>query len=684
MIRVIRARAFFRAALLLLALGLARDRVDAWIDATVIPPLVPVTSVEVLDREGVLLRAYTVENGRWRLPVTLAEVDPDFIALLLAYEDRRFHDHAGVDWRAMARAAWQVARHGRIVSGASTLTMQVARLLEDSGTGTWRGKLRQIRLALALERQMTKDEILTLYLHLAPYGGNIEGVRAASFTWFGQEPRRLTTAEAALLVAIPQAPNSRRPDQNPDNARATRNRVLARALRFDVLSAEDVAAARAEPLPEARRDFPILAPHLADRLVAEDPAGRHRLTLDATLQAQMEALARDAVRGQGDRLNAAIMVMDHRTGAVLASVGSADYTDTARQGFVDMTRALRSPGSTLKPLIYGLGFEAGLVHPESLIADRPTRFGDYAPQNFDRQFRGELSVRRALQASLNVPAVALLDAVGPAELMTRMRRAGMVPQLPVGQPGLAVALGGVGVTMEDMIRLYGALAAGGARVPLHYRQGAAGADPVQVLSPVAAWYTGDILSDMPPPPTAPRNGLAYKTGTSYGHRDAWAFGYDGRHVVGIWLGRADGASVPGAFGADRAAPLLFEAFARIAPRLAPLPPPPRGALTVGHDALPGPLRRFAGRDGATGDPEAPEIAFPPDGAVLARQPGLPMIARVDRGTPPYTWLWNGRPVEIGQQMREVSIGQPDEGFAHLTVIDSEGRGASVFLEITAP
>ena len=325
----------------------------------------------------------------------------------------------------------------------------------------------------------------------------------------------------------------------------------------------------------------------------------------------MEALARDAVRGQGDRLNAAIMVMDHRTGAVLASVGSADYTDTALQGFVDMTRALRSPGSTLKPLIYGLGFEAGLIHPESLIADRPTRFGDYAPQNFDRQFRGELSVRRALQASLNVPVVALLDEVGPAELMTRMRRAGMAPDLPGRAAGAGRRAwrcrrddGGHDAPLRRACRGRGA-------VPLHYRQGAAGADPVQVLSPVAAWYTGDILSDMPPPPNAPRNGLAYKTGTSYGHRDAWAFGYDGRHVVGVWLGRADGASVPGAFGAERAAPLLFEAFARIAPRLAPLPPPPRGALTVSHDALPAPLRRFAGRDGAAQDPEAPEIAFPP-------------------------------------------------------------------------
>lgn len=681
---MIRARWFFWTSALLLALGFGHDRFNAWIDATVLPPLIPATSVEVLDRDGTLLRAYTVEDGRWRLPVSLADVDPEFIDLLLNFEDRRFYTHAGVDWRAMARAGWQAVTSGHIVSGASTITMQVARLLEDSGTGQLGGKLRQIRLALALERQLTKAEILTLYLHLAPYGGNIEGIRAATFTWFGQEPAQLTTAEAALLVAIPQAPNSRRPDRNPTNAQVARDRVLARALTFGVLSEEEVQWAMAEPLPTERRDFPLLAPHLADRMLAETATAQHRLTIDATLQTQMEMLARQAVRGQGDRLNAAIMVMDHRTGAILASVGSAEYSDNPLQGFVDMTQALRSPGSTLKPLIYGLAFEAGLIHPESLIEDRPTRFGSYAPQNFDHAFRGELSVRRALQASLNIPVVTLLQEIGPAELMTRMRRAGMAPELPDGQPGLAIALGGVGVTMEDLMRLYGTLASGGGRVALHYRQGDGADDPVQVLSPVAAWYLGDILSDMLPPANAPRNGLAYKTGTSYGHRDAWAFGFDGRHVVGVWLGRADGASVPGAFGADVAAPLLFEAFARISPRLTPLPPPPSGALTVSHGDLPLPLQRFASRSAPVLDPNAPEIAFPPDGAVLARQPGLPLIARVDRGVPPFTWLWNGTPMATASRDRDVMLDLDSPGFGELTVIDAMGRAGRSSIEIAAP
>ncbi len=681
---MISSRPFLILAALLFLGGWGRDAADEWIDTTIIPPLIPATSVEVLDRNGTLLRAYTVEDGRWRLPVSLAEVDADYIALLLNFEDRRFYSHAGVDFRALARAGTQAIRHGRIVSGASTITMQVARLLEDSGTGSWRGKIRQIRLALALERILSKDEILTFYLHLAPYGGNIEGVRAASFTWFGQEPNRLTMAEAALLVAIPQAPSSRRPDRNPHNALVARDRVLDRALTFGLLDAEEVTWAQSEPLPIERHDFPLLAPHLADRMVAENQNGRHELTLDAQTQTAMEALARQAIEGQAARLNAAIMVMDHQTGDVLASVGSAEYSDNPLQGFVDMTQALRSPGSTLKPLIFGLGFEEGLIHPETLIEDRPTRFGSYAPQNFDNEFRGELSVRRALQASLNIPAVTLLDAIGPAELMTRLRRAGMDPQLPSGQPGLAVALGGVGVTMEDMMRLYASLASGGETVALHYRQGEAPVQPAQVLSPVAAWYVGDILSGVVPPPNAPRNGLAFKTGTSYGHRDAWAIGYDGRHVIGIWLGRSDGASVPGAFGADLAAPLLFEAFARLGENLEPLPAPPQGALTVQHSDLPVPLQSFAARSGTAVDPNAPEIAFPPNGAILAAQPGLPLMVRVERGTPPYTWLWNGAPTHIATRDREISLGEPQAGFVDLTVIDSSGQAASVSLEITSP
>ncbi|PWK61645.1 penicillin-binding protein 1C [Roseicyclus mahoneyensis] len=656
---------------------------DDWIDETDIPPLVLQTGVEVLDRNGDLLRAYTVEDGRWRLPVSLDAVDPGFVEMLVAYEDRRFYRHHGVDPRAFVRAAWQAVTTGRVVSGGSTLTMQVARLLENSGTGVWQGKIRQIRLALALERRLGKDEILTLYLHLAPYGGNIEGIRAATLTWFGVEPHRLTAAQSALLVALPQAPSSRRPDRFPEAARIARDRVLDRAVRFTGLTEAEVEWARAAPIPTLRRDFPVLAAHLADRALTQRPTqGTHRLTLEAGLQGRMEQLARRAVEGQGPQMSAAIMVLDHRTGEILASVGSPDYTDMARQGFVDMTQAVRSPGSALKPLIYGLAFDAGLAHPETRIADRPTGFGSYRPQNFDNVFRGEVSVAEALQTSLNIPAVALLDAMGPAQMLAAMRRAGMEVRLPEGDggAGLAIALGGLGTRMEDLMGLYAALARGGTAVDLRWRDDDPMAEGARVMGPVAAWYLGDVLGDVPPPPTAPRVQLAYKTGTSYGHRDAWAFGYDGRHVVGVWLGRADGAAVPGAFGAEVSAPVLFEAFARLGAPMTPRTGPPPGALTVGWGALPAPLQRA----GMGADATAPEIVFPPPGVVLAHDPTLPVLARVAEGAPPFTWLWNGAPVATGAGDREVMLEAPGVGFGELTVIDAEGRAARVAVELATP
>ncbi|AHM03393.1 Multimodular transpeptidase-transglycosylase [Roseibacterium elongatum DSM 19469] len=672
--------------LVVLAAGLGAWRLDRWIATTDIPPLVVETGVEVLDRDGRLLRAYTVEDGRWRLPVSYDAVDPGFVEMLIAYEDRRFWRHPGIDLRAFGRAAWQGITSGRIVSGGSTLTMQVARLLENSGTGAWQGKLRQIRLALALERILSKREILTLYLHLAPYGGNIEGIRAASLTWFGTEPARLTAAQSALLVALPQAPSSRRPDRYPEAAQRARDRVLDRAVRFTALTESQIAWARAEPIPTERRAFPALAAHLADRALAERPTqGTHHLTLDADLQRRMEDLAARAVEGHGPRMSAAIMVMDHLSGALLASVGSPDYTDVTRAGFVDMTSAVRSPGSALKPLIYGLAFDAGLLHPESLIGDRPTRFGNYAPRNFDNLFRGEVTAAEALQMSLNIPAVSLLRELGPAQMLSAMRRAGMEIDLPVGEePGLAIALGGIGTRMEDLMRLYAAVARGGVAAPWHWRQGDAAPEGQRVIGPTAAWYLSDILGDVPPPASAPRSGLAYKTGTSYGHRDAWAFGFDGRHVVGIWMGRADGASVPGAFGADLSAPVLFEAFARIGPTMTRRPAPPAGALIVSRSQLPAPLQRFSPRQGPLPASDGPDITFPPEGAVLARQPDLPIVARVAEGRPPFTWLWNGAPLATGRHDREVTLEDPGIGFGELTVIDAEGRAQRRALEIAAP
>ncbi len=678
--RTRKPKAARRIALLVVVLwaaALGRDAFDRLIDATVIPPLLAEQSIEVHDRDGTLLRAYTVADGRWRLAVTLDEVDPLYLEMLVRYEDRRFRDHGGIDGAALTRSIAIGAWNGRMTSGASTLTMQVARLLEDSGTGAWRGKLRQMRLALALERQLTKDEILTLYLNHAPFGGNLEGVASAAYAWFGRPPARLTPAEAALLVAIPQAPNSRRPDRFPDSARDGRDHVLTRMERFDIIDAGTLAAALTERSPTVRRDFPLLAPHLSDRIVAENPTVlRHDLTLNAGLQSRLETLAARAVSTGGDRLQIAILVADHTSGEILASVGSAAYAADAREGFVDMTTALRSPGSTLKPLIYGLAFGRGIAHPETIIDDRPVDFDGYRPQNFDGAFRGELRVRTALQQSLNVPAVSLTEALGPDHLIAGLRRAGAEPAFPGGHPGLAIALGGLGLTLTDLVATYGAIAHAGTAIDLRATAAASpGFLPREVLPRAAAWQIADILTGTPRPYGVRGAGIAFKTGTSYGHRDAWAMGFDGQYVVGIWMGRADGTPVPGVFGGDLAAPVLFDVFGRLGPRV-PLPPPPPETIILATERLPQHLQRFR-PPGTVADDGGPAIAFPPDGAVVE---GDVLTVRVRDGTAPFTWLANGAPVAT-TRTRELALDTLGPGFSSLTVIDAMGRSARTRIEL---
>jgi penicillin-binding protein 1C len=676
-------RGLIALAFALLVMAAVRDRFDAWVTETEMPPLAIATSVEVLDRDGTLLRAYTVDDGRWRMAVSAEKVDPRFVEMLITYEDKRFYRHRGVDYLAMARAVGQALVAGQVVSGGSTLTMQVARLLEDGPTGRWAGKIRQIRLALALERRLSKAEILGLYLNRAPYGGNLEGIRAATLAYFGKEPRRLTPAQAALLVALPQSPETRRPDRHSSEAEIARAKVLRHMAQAGVIRTEEALAALMEPVPDSRRQVPALAAHMADRALADAPSLQvHSLTLDADLQSRLEVLARRAAEDHGERLSVAILVVDHRTGEVLASVGSAGYRADTRQGFIDMTRAWRSPGSTLKPLIYALAFDEGLAHPETLIEDRPVRFGTYAPENFDGTWRGTVKVGEALKLSLNIPVVSLLEAIGPARLMAHLRRAGVETRLPGNAPaGLAVALGGVGVTMEGMVGLYAALANQGRSVSPVWRSGAPREAPEQVISPEAAWQVGHILADMPAPPNAPRNRLAYKTGTSYGHRDAWAIGFDGGHVVAVWMGRPDGTPVPGAFGADLAAPLLFEVFSRLKSELEALGPPPPATLLLSHAALPQPLREFRPRNAVfTAPADTPQLAFPPDGAVVETG-GAPLVAKVREGHPPFTWLANGAPVLIGAEARQVELSLPGPGFVTLSVIDATGRAARAQIEL---
>ena len=311
--------------------------------------------------------------------------------------------------------------------------MQVARLLEPRAARSFKAKLRQMVRAIEIERALSKDEILALYLSLAPYGGNLEGVRAASLAYFGKEPRRLTLGEAAMLVGLPQSPEQRRPDRSTAAARNARDRVLDRVAAAGIVPFDEIERAKREPVPDGRKPMPTLAPHAADAAVAAAPDQRvHRLTIEAALQRNLEELARERARALGPDMSVAILAVDHVTGEVLARVASPDYFDARRAGQVDMTSALRSPGSTLKPFIYGLGFEDGFIHPDTLIEDRPVRFGSYAPENFNLNFQGTVTVRRALQLSLNVPAVAVLDKVGASRFAAWLEQAGGSFALPAG------------------------------------------------------------------------------------------------------------------------------------------------------------------------------------------------------------------------------------------------------------
>ncbi len=650
-------------------------------------------STLVIDRDGRVLRAFATPDGLWRLPARVEDVDPRFLDLLFGYEDQRFRAHHGVDPLAMLRAAGQFAWNGRIVSGGSTLTMQVARLLEPRSERSLGAKLRQMVRAVEIERALTKDQVLALYLSLAPYGGNLEGIRAASLAYFGHEPKRLTLGEAALLVALPQSPEARRPDRGGQAAKDARDRVLDRLAGEGFLSAAEVARAKAESVPTARRSMPLLAPHAAAAAVAAAPDAKlHRLTIEAAWQKSLEELARERARALGPDISVAILAVDNASGEVLARVGSPDYFDERRAGQVDMTKAIRSPGSALKPFIYGLGFEDGLIHPETLIDDRPVRYGIYAPENFDLTFQGTVSIRQALQMSLNVPAVAVLDKVGASRFMARIGQAGGTLVLPKGEaPGLAVALGGVGITLEDLVTLYAGLARGGATLALTERKGnllaaAPAPQPRRLIDPVAAWYVGNILLGSPPPENAAGHRIAFKTGTSYGYRDAWAVGFDGRHTIGVWVGRPDGAPMPGLYGRTAAAPILFDAFARSGKPLAPLPAAPRSAIFATNAKLPLPLRHFR-PDGlpATASSDPPlKIMFPPNGARLELAAGAapePIALKISGGTQPLTVLVNGVPFATGADRRHLFVAPDGPGFLRLTVMDAKGAADSVLVRM---
>ncbi|WP_350615937.1 peptidoglycan glycosyltransferase PbpC [Pseudomonas sp. HY7a-MNA-CIBAN-0227] len=517
----------------------------------------------VLAEDGTPLWRFADANGVWRYPVENGEVSPYYLDALLTYEDRWFYQHPGVNPLALVRATWQNLTGARVVSGGSTLSMQVARLL-DPHSRTLHGKLRQLWRTAQLEWHLSKEQILNLYLNRAPFGGTLQGVAAASWAYLGKSPQQLTHAEAALLAVLPQAPSRLRPDRHPLRAQQARDKVLRRLAEFQVWPQSAVDEALEEPLLLAPRLEPSLAPLLARRLNRPDSPPLIRTTLDATLQRRLEDLLLGWRARLPEHTSAAILVVEEETMAVRAYLGSVDINDARRFGHVDMISAMRSPGSTLKPFLYGMALDAGLIHSESLLQDVPRRYGDYRPGNFSMGFSGAVPASTALSSSLNLPAVQLLEAYGPKRFAAQMRIGGMPLALPaLAEPNLALILGGAGSRLEDLVSGYSAFARDGKSANIRLQPDDALRER-PLLSPGSAWIVRRILSGQARPDRDPRAELvqrpvlAWKTGTSYGFRDAWAIGVGPRYLIGVWIGRPDGTPVPGQFGLASAAPLMLQ------------------------------------------------------------------------------------------------------------------------------
>ena len=648
-------------------------------------------SAVALDRNGAWLRALPVDDGRWRIRADLDRTDPTFIQHLLKIEDERFYFHPGVDATAVARALLSNLHAGNIVSGGSTITMQTARLLSPHPRDYGNKAIEALR-ALQLELRYSKRDILSIYLSLAPYGGNLEGVRAASLSYFGHEPESLTLGEQALLISLPQAPEARRPDRHPNTARVARDHMLERMRRAGAIDDLQVHEAMNEKIAPQRLVFPAVAWHTAGRLAREVKGLQATVvtSLDSNLQQRLEQLGAATARQQGPNSSVAILVIDIKTRGVRASVGSGGLDRPG--GWVDMTRAVRSPGSSLKPFIYGFGFEDGVIAPDTRLMDVPTRFGDYQPEDFDRVFHGEVSVKEALVNSLNVPAVSILNKVGPGAFEGRMEAAGVHlyrPKARLRDAGLALALGGEGIRLDDLALLYAALGDHGLAKPLAYsvadEQMRLHDGGTRLMRAEAADKVISILRETPAPAgrlpgplMRAANRPAFKTGTSYGYRDALAVGVAGGYAVMVWTGRPDGGARADQTGREAAAPLLFDVFDILqAPSQLPAPVAPSRAPVA--------LKSFNGPDARA------SILFPPKNTTVYVEASRDTAGNLKvtrplklsaRGQRPVNWYIDGQPLPEDIN-GEFSWSPKAEGFYDLTVVDAAGHSDKSHVRVKA-
>jgi len=610
----------------------------------------------ITDSQGELLHVLMADDERYRLQTHPNNVDPTFIDLLLAYEDQRFYEHHGVDWLAMARASWQLASRGYIVSGGSTLTMQTIRLMEPKPRTVW-NKLDQMRKAIALERSHTKDQILALYLSIAPYGSNIEGVQMASLSWFGKWANELTPAESALLVALPQSPERRRPDRFPKRADEARKIVLERALQKGIINKDYLTTALLSPLPQRIKTMPKMAPHLAYQLRDQGEL-QAKTTLNAEYQSTLNAIASQTKLKPNT--NIAMLLVNAKTGEILAYVGSQSYTNFDKYGAVDYSQAIRSPGSTLKPFIYAQAASEQLIHLNGIIKDERINIQGYQPQNLNRRFYGDITIGEALQRSLNIPAVKVLQKLGPERFKSKLAQA----NIPLRQgEGLPIALGGAGLTLHELVSLYTALGNEGkvtnvsaTNTTKNIPHNIFGADQIAQINHLLSNNTagaGRLHGRIK------RQAIAYKTGTGPGGSDAWAIGTNGKYVVGIWIGSPKGEHVANNTGLGEVVPVMSRVFDGL----------PAGKL---NQFQPGnPSEALATFERKQSEPLT--IEFPESGSVIEyRGVGIPLPLVVKNATYPLLavvnnverlWLYRGH---SGLRFSE-------QGSYKVVLVDAKGR-----------
>lgn len=532
----------------------------------------------VSDDSGRPLRAFANADGIWRYRVSAKDVSPYYLDALFNYEDRHFYSHFGVNPLSMLRAVGQAAYYGKAISGGSTITMQVARLLHPNRR-TVTGKIYQMLRAFQLEWHFSKSDILDMYLNIAPFGGPIEGIQTASYVYFDKPASELNKNEAALLAVLPQSPSRYRPDRYPERAKQARNKLLNRLETFKVWPSQNIETLKLDPIYADYFPHPNVAPLLSRRLVKAQQASlnQHRDVLknrdiqtfiDGDRQEQLESRLKNYVNKLPSKASAAIMVMHAQTGEVKAYLGSADFNSAQRAGHVDMIKAIRSPGSTLKPFVYGDAIEQGIIHEQSLLHDAPVIKGSYRPTNFSGGYSGPVSMSDALLRSLNLPVLQVLNHGSADAIAARLNNAGLSMHWPKhATPNKALVLGGVGTKLEDLVSAYSALINNGQAITPRYQKNT----PITshfLLEPASAWIIQNILRQQKQPGRISEQlslhnnkNIGWKTGTSYGYRDAWVIGFSGPYIIGTWVGRPDAAPLENNTGSNNALPLFMQTAA---------------------------------------------------------------------------------------------------------------------------